>query len=115
MTRPLDIFAELSLLSDSGAEMAIKANGRVIELEMSSLKDGFLVAKKFTDRQQRKQTLERSQQVLAMSDVVLHIRIAKRIIGLLTPQSRPTLLSRLFGIAPVELKPLALFLALLRV
>ena len=53
MTRPLDIFAELSLLSDSGAEMAIKANGRVIELEMSSLKDGYLIAKKFTDRQQR--------------------------------------------------------------
>ena len=36
MTRPLDIFAELSLLSDSGAEMAVKANGRVIELEMSA-------------------------------------------------------------------------------
>ena len=115
MTRPLDIYADLTLMSDSGAKMAVKADGRVIELEMSSLKDGYLVANKLTNRQQRKQTLERSQQVLAMSDVVLHIRIAKRIIALLTPQSRPTLLSRLLGIAPVEIKPLALFLVLLRI
>ncbi len=115
MTQPLDIFAELSLLSDSGIEMAIKGNGRVIELEMASLKDGYIIAKKFSDRQQRKQALKLSQQVLATSDVVLHIRIAKRVIGMLTPHSRPTLLSRLFGIAPVEIKPLALFLALLRI
>ena len=115
MTQPLDIFAELSLLSGSGVAMSIKANGRVIELEMASLKDGYLIANKLTDRQQRKGILERFQQILAMSDVVLHIRIAKRVIGLLTPHSRPTLLSRLFGIAPVELKPLALFLALVRI
>ncbi len=31
--------------------MAVEANGRVIELEMASLKEGYFIANQFIDRQ----------------------------------------------------------------
>ncbi len=114
MTRPLDIIGELSLMSGSNIELSIKANGRIIELQVASLKDGYSLASELNGRQQLTQKLEQFQEVLAMSDLALHFRVAKRIVALLTPHSRPTLLSRLSGVAPVELKPLALLLVLLR-
>ena len=114
MKKPINIFGELSLLSGSGLEISIKADERIIELEMVKIRDGFSLAKRFSDRRQRRKNLERLQTLLAMADLIVHIRVAKRLVGLLTPHSHPTLLAKFFGVAPVELKPLALILVLLR-
>ncbi len=41
MTRHLDIIGELSLSSGGNIKLSIKANGRIIELQIASLKDGY--------------------------------------------------------------------------
>jgi len=114
MNRSLNVVGELSLLNGSGIEISIKADGRVIELGMDKVMHGYSLANRISNRRQRAQLLKHVQAALTKADLIVHIRVAKRVIALLTPRSRPTLLSKLSGVAPVEIKPLALLLAFLR-
>lgn len=114
MSRSLDVIGDLSLLSGDGIEISVRANGQVIELGMATLAHGYSLANRISNRQQRAQLLEHLQTALTKSDLILHIRVAKRVVALLTPNSRPTFLAKLSGVAPVEIKPLALLLAILK-
>ncbi len=114
MNRSLDVIADLSLVSGGGIEISVKADGNVIELGMEKVTHGYALANRTMSRQNRAQFLEHLQAALTKADLTLHVRIAKRVVALLTPSSRPTLLAKLSGVAPVEIKPLALFLAILK-
>ncbi len=114
MQRPLDVVGELSLLSGSGVELSVRADGRIIELGIKTVAQGYALASQISDHRQRTQILEQAQDVLKMADLIIHFRVAKRTVALLSGNSRPTVLSRLSGVAPVEIRPLALLLAMLR-
>ena len=115
MTRALDVVGELSLLSGSGIKISCKADGRIIEVGIESIRHGYSLATKLSNRRQRAQMLKHIQEALDMADLTIHFRVAKRTVALLKASSRPTLLSKLSGVAPVEIKPLALLLAVLKI
>lgn len=115
MSIPLDVFAQLSLVADTGEEVAVSAKDETITVELPSLWTGrSIVARQLADRAQRKRMIEKLHMGLQVADLALEFWVAHRLIAQLRPQSRPTLLSRILGVGAVELRIIPLLLSLLR-
>ena len=52
MQRPLDVVGELSLLS-GGVELSVRADGRIIELGIKTVAQGYALASQISDHRQR--------------------------------------------------------------
>jgi len=66
------------------------------------------------DRRRRALLLTRLQRGLQVADLTLQVRVHEQVVAQLTPQSRPTPLSRLLGLGAVEVRLLPSLRALLR-
>jgi hypothetical protein len=111
---PVDVFGELSVTAEDGEQFVVEAQGDAIAINLPSLWSGRSLVRQAYGRSKRQAAIRKVQTHLQRTELTLRVHIAGRPIACLSPRSKVTLLSRLFGLGAVELKPLALFLAAFR-
>ncbi len=111
---PLAVTVDLSLLPAQGEAVTVTADGSVITLSLPRLFPRRWPPGLLSDRGRRALLLARLQRGLQVADLSLQVRVHEQIVARLTPQSRPTLLSRLLGLGSVEVRLLPGLRALLR-
>jgi hypothetical protein len=114
MTVPLEVFAQLSVLADSGESLSVQAQESIIAIESPNLRVFRVLLRQLPGRERRKTSLDRLHMGLRRSDLILEVRIARQVVAQLRPQSRPTLWSRLLGLGSLELRLFPLLLAVLK-
>jgi hypothetical protein len=95
-------------------ELRVAARGAVISVHLPSLSAGRSLAGQAAKRSKRREAISRLHAGLRFADLTLKVRVGGTLIAHLAPNSKTTLMSRLLGVGPMELKPLGLFLALIR-
>lgn len=111
---PLAVFAQLSLLTQTGDVIDVQARDTVITVTLPRLESGRSLLGPCSGRSRRQQALAHLHAGLQVADLTLEFKAGRRVVARLRPQSRPTLLSRLLGLGAVEVQPLMLLLVLLR-
>ena len=111
---PLALTVDLSLLSAQGEAVTVTADGSVITLSLPRLFSRRWPPGPLSDRGRRALLLARLRRGLQVADLSLQVRVRQQVVAQLTPQSRPTLLSRLLGLGAVEVRLLPSLRALLR-
>lgn len=112
---PLNVFAQLSMLNDTGEAISVSAENQIIWVDMPSVALSRSLSKQYMSRRAaREKLLHNVHEGLKYADLAVEFRVAKRIVARLRPQSRPNFLSRLLGYGPLELQPIPILLALLR-
>lgn len=115
MRRPVDVLGELSVTSEGGEKLRVEGRGDAISIALPSLWVGRSLARPTAGgRSKRKAAISRLQAGLRRADLTLQVHVAGRPIARLAPHSEATLLSRLMGLGPMELKPMGLLLAAFR-
>ncbi len=114
MTRPIDVLGELSVTGEGGEQLRLDGQGDAITVTLPNLRAGRSLAKQTAGRLKRKELLGRLQKALRLADLTLQVHVAGTPVARLTPHSEASLLSRLLGLGAVELKPMALILAVFR-
>lgn len=114
MTLPVDVLGELSLSVEGGEQLLVEGHSDTIAVDLPSLSAGRSLVKHANGRSQRQRVIGSLQAGLRHADLTLQVRVAGRPVAHLAPQSKATVLSRLLGLGPMKIKPLALFLAIFR-
>jgi len=114
MARPVEFLGELAVTAEKGEQLRIEGRGDSIAIILPNLWTGRLLARQAPGRSKRQLAISRLQKILQRADLVLQVEIANKPIAYLSPHSRITFLSRLLGLGALELKPLALFVAVFR-
>ena len=112
--KPLAVFADLTLLAADGERVTIAADGPVITFTLPRLPSRRWALGPRADRGQRRSLLARLHRALQIADLTLQFKVRRRLVAQLRPASRPTLVSRLLGVGPIEVRLLPGMLALLR-
>ena len=112
---PVDVLGELAVLNECGGEFRVAAQGAIISVELPSLSAGRKLAGQAAGRKTREATIQRLHKALRLGDLTLNVNVAGRQVASLTPDSQDSLLSRLLGVAPMELRPVGLLRVLLHV
>lgn len=110
----VDVLGELSVTDEGGEQLRVAGRGDVVSVDLPSLWVGRSLAKQTAGRSARQAVISRLQAGLRRADLTLQVHVAGRPIARLAPNSEATLLSRLLGLGAMELKPMALLLAILR-
>lgn len=111
---PIDVLGELSLVSEGSGELRVAAQGDVISVDLPSLSAGRSLARQAAGRAKRREAIDRLHAGLRFADLTLNVNVAGTLIAHLAPNSETTLMSRLLGVGPMELRPMGLLLALVR-
>jgi hypothetical protein len=109
--KALNVDAQLSLVSDRGAAVAVTANGATISVGIPSL----WMATRYGRRLNRRRRLAlfgQAHQWLTRADLMVEFRIRDHTLALLGPHAQPGLLSRLTGLHPLELRVRAILRSL---
>ncbi len=114
VTMPVDVFGELSVTAEDGEHFIVEAQGNAIAINLPSLWSGRSLARQAYGRSKRQAAIRKIQAQLQRTELTLRVQVAGQSVAHLSPQSKVTLLSRLFGLGAVELKPLALLRAVFR-
>ena len=114
MSVPVDVNGELSVTAESGEQFYIEAEGDEIAINLTNLWIGRSLAKQGLGRNKRQAVIGKVHATLRRTDLSLRVQIAGQSVAYLSPDSKESLLSRLFGVGAVELKPLAFLFAVLR-
>lgn len=115
MNVPLNVFAQLSVLSDRGETISVSAEDNLVIVDLPDFwTSRALVKRQFPNRANRETSIDQLHNGLKQTDLSVEFRVARRLVARLNPQSRPNLLSRLLGVAPVELLPIPLLLSMLQ-
>ena len=111
---PIDVNGKLSVTAETGEQFFIEAGGDQIAINLTNLWIGRSLAKQGLGRKKRQAMIRKVHATLRRTDLSLRVRIAGQSVAYLSPESKESLLSRLFGLGPLELKPLAFLFAFLR-
>jgi hypothetical protein len=115
MNTPLNVFAQLSVLSDRGETISVSAEDEIITVDFPDFwTSRALVKRQFPNRANRESSISKLHNGLKQTDLAIEFRVAKRLVARLNPQSQPNVVSRLLGVAPVELLPVPLLLSMLQ-
>lgn len=114
MSLPVDVNGKLSVIAESGEQFDIEAKGAEIAINLTNLWVGRSLAKQDSGRNKRQAMIKKIHATLRRTDLSLRVQIAGQSVAYLSPESKESLLSRLFGLGAVELKPLAFLFAVLR-
>lgn len=114
MSVPVDVNGRLSVTAETGEQFDVEAEGDEIAINLTNLWIGRSLAKQGLDRKKRQAMIRKVHTALRRTDLSLRIQIAGQSVAYLSAASKESLLSRLFGLGPLELKPLAFLLATLR-
>jgi hypothetical protein len=113
MDVPLNVFAQLSVLSDRGETISVSAENQTITVDLPDFwTSRALVKRQFPTRANRETSIDQLHNGLKQTDLAIEFRVARRLVARLNPRSQPNTLSRLLGIGPVELLPIPLLLSL---
>jgi hypothetical protein len=110
MTKPLDIYARLRV-STAGHQLSVRADGRLITIEIPSLLAGRELLKRWRPRHAWGKSLGDVRAMMTYRDLQLEFRLSGRMIARLGVGTRPSLSSWLLGLSPLELRPLQMLLA----
>jgi hypothetical protein len=99
---PLAIHADLSLLTADGEIVTVTAADMVIEVTLPKLWSRGWAMGPLADRRRRQSLLIRLQRGLQIADLTLRFNVRQHVVAQLQPHSQPTRLSRLLGLAAVE-------------
>jgi len=111
---PLAVTADLSLQAASGEAITVTGDGAVVTFTLPHLRLYPGALGPLADRKRRVEVLTRLQRGLQIADLTLQVRLRDTVLAQLGPQSQPSLLSRLLGLGPLQVRPLRLLRALLR-
>jgi hypothetical protein len=113
MSVPLNVFAQLSVLSDGGDTISVSAEDNIITVDFPDFwTSRALVKRQFPKRANRETSIDKLHSGLKQTDLSIEFRVARRLVARLNPQSQPNMLSRWLGVSPVELLPVPLLLSL---
>ena len=115
MSEPLDVSARLSLTDENGNEISVSAEKEIITVMLPSLWVASPMLRQLTNRRRRTWMMENVHGGLKHADLRIEFRIAHRVVALLGPQSRPSWLSRIVGVGPVELKIVPILLSMFKI
>jgi hypothetical protein len=99
---PLAVDAALSLLADDGEVLTVEAGGKVIDVTLPRLWVSRRTIGPLADRGQRQALLRGLHRGLRGADLTLRIKVRQHLVAELRPYSQPTRLSRLLGLAALE-------------
>lgn len=110
---PLCVDARLTLVNDRGSEVVVAADGGTITIAAPSLwimapYRGWLVGGRLDA------ALGLAERWLTRADLMIEFRVAGRLVALMGAEARPGYLSRVAGLAPLELRIGALLLSLFK-
>lgn len=111
--RPLEVETALSLTVDEELEVLVNADGRTVRLHFDSPRTALRLARRTTDRRSRPFWMARLQRATGQADLAVEFVVAQRVVAELTDTSRVGLLSRMFGLGPVTLRPSNVILCIL--
>ncbi len=92
--------------------MNVRADGRLITIELATLQTGRALLKTWRSRHGRGIWPGKVMTMLADSDLQLEFRFNDRMVARLGVGVRPSLSSWLLGLSPLELRPLQMLLAI---
>ena len=99
---PLTIHADLSLRAADGAVVTVTATDTVIDVTLPRLWSRQWAVGPLADRRQRESLLTRLQRGLQVADLTLRFKVRQHVVAQLGPHSQTSRLSRLLGLASVE-------------
>ncbi len=99
---PLTIHADLSLRAANGEVVTVTATDTIIDVTLPRLWSHQWALGPLADRRQRQSLLARLQRGLQVANLTLRFKVRQRVVAQLRPHSKPTRLSRLLGLAAVE-------------
>jgi hypothetical protein len=111
---PVDVIGTLTVTSESGEQFHVEGGGCEIAINLPNLWIGQSLLKQTSGRKKRQTMIRKAHAMLRRADLRLRVRIAGQSVAYLSPDSQESLISKLFGLGAVELKPLALLLAVIR-
>ena len=114
MSVAVDANGRLSVTAENGEQFFIEAGGDEIAINLTNLWIGRSLAKQGLGRNKRQAMIRKIHAALRRTDLSLRVQIAGQSVAYLSPESKGSLLSKLFGLGAVELKPLAFLFAILR-
>jgi hypothetical protein len=115
MNVPLNVFAQLSVLSDRGETISVSAEDELIIVDFPDFwTSRALVKRQFPNRANRETSIAKLHSGLKQTDLAIEFRVARRLVARLNPRSQPNMLSRLLGVAPVELLPIPILFSMLQ-
>jgi hypothetical protein len=99
---PLTIRADLSLRTADGEAVAVTSTGTVVDVTLPRLWSRHWAVGPLADRRQRQLLLARLQRGLQAADLTLRFKVRQHVVAQLGPHSQGTRLSRLLGLAAVD-------------
>jgi hypothetical protein len=99
---PLTIRADLSLRTADGEAVAVTSTGTVVDVTLPRLWSRHWAVGPLADRRQRQLLLARLQRGLQAADLTLRFKVRQHVVAQLGPHSQATRLSRLLGLAAVD-------------
>ncbi len=108
MQVPLEVVGEIEALT-AGQAVRVTARKTTITIDLPNLRVGMMAFRGTGGRKQRAKTISRVNTLLHRTDLTVEFQLAGGTFALLGAKARPGLLSRLFGIAPVEIRLSGIF------
>ena len=115
MSRAIDLVGKLSIEDSRAQRIWVEGSGNQLELNLPSLRAGFMLANQLSRLYGRKPAIDKLQRVLGHTDVTLMVSVVGRRVARLAPASKGSWLASLLGLGSFEVRPLALLRSLLRV
>jgi hypothetical protein len=110
----LAVTADLSLATPGGEAVTVVADGAVITVNLPRLWSRQWAPGPLADRGPRQMLLARLHRGMQMADLTVQFKVQRQVVAQLSPQSRPTQLSRLLGVGAVRVNLIPCLRALLR-
>ena len=103
MQIPLEVVGELrAAVADE--TVLITARSDTISVDIPSLRVGLLALRGVGGRKQRSQTISRANVVLQVTALSVRFRVAGGTVAILGSAARPGAVSRILGLAPLEIR-----------
>jgi len=113
MTKHIDVFARLSLVSNDGTEITVHADKDIVFVVIPNLRAARQLLGQAPKGHELRKTLDSFHHGLQLGDLSMYFKIAHLRVAQFTPQSRGGLVSRLLGLTPLKLHPFAIIRVIL--
>ncbi len=110
----LAVTADLSLATPGGEAVTVAADGAVITVTLPRLWSRRWAFGPLADRSRRQTLLAGLHRGMQVADLTVQFKVKRQLVAQLAPQSRPSRLSRLLGLGPVQVHLIPCLRALLR-
>ena len=111
MKLPLDVQGRLLLQVSDGPPLRVEGEGDVLHVSVARATEGWRLWRCLPRRRARTAVLRRLHRGLGTSDLELRFSVAGRVIARLDGRVKSNLSARVLGLAPMELRPMALLAA----